>query len=251
MRPLALVSTVVPLIVVVVRAVPVAAGAVELAPAQGEPEQHQRRDRQAGGGHRGGPGGGRRDLGGEGGRSRCAAAGRGGGERERGQHREGGRLDQAGGDAGGGADFREPEQPGPDRQQVAAEGGQREAGSGGGGQPAGQQCGGRPAGDGQHRQGEAERRDHLQQEQPPDGRDGPVPGQVQVKMDRRGGGQQPRTRDPQDGRGPAGRRPSGVLPRAPCRSRRPGHAVPSCHRSVLRVRLLPGPVSVAAAAGAG
>ena len=192
MRPPAFVSTVVPLIVVVVRAVPVAAGAVELAPAgrartapARRPPGPRRSSRR--------PGRRPADPGGEGRRGRCAAPAGAGQARARPAPRR--RPPRPGRRrCGGGADLREPEQPGPDRQQVAAEGGQREAGSGGGGQPAGEQAAagrrGWPA-----RQGEAEGRDHLQQEQPPDGGDGPVPGQVQVEMDRRGGDQQPRTRD--------------------------------------------------------
>src|SRR5690242_21816009 len=56
-------------------------------------------------------------------------------------------------------------------------------------------------------------------------------------MDRRGGDEQTRTRHAQHDGGPAGR-PSGIgsrgPPRAPYRSP-PGHAVPLCHLSVLRV----------------
>ena len=75
------------------------------------------------------------------GRGRCRAARRcvrrGGSKRERGQDHEGGHLDQAGGDAGARADLLEPEQPGPDRQEIAAEGSEGEAGSRRGRQPAG------------------------------------------------------------------------------------------------------------------
>ena len=61
---------------------------------------------------------------------------RGGSKRKRGQDCEGGHLHDAGDDAGGRADLGEPEQPDPDRQEVAAEGGEGEAGSRRGGQPA-------------------------------------------------------------------------------------------------------------------
>src|SRR5690349_24821480 len=57
-------------------------------------------------------------------------------------------------------------------------------------------------------------------------------------MDRRGGDQQTRTRHAQYDYGPAGRRPSGMLPRGPPRAphrSHPGRAVPLCHLSVLRV----------------
>ena len=256
MKPLALVSTVVPPIVVVFRRrargrrcrrslAPATASPNSTSAATARPAAVIPAARAIAGGI----------WAGNRGRGRCRAARRGlrrgGSKRERGQDHESGHLHQAGGDAGAGADLLEPEQPDPDRQEVAAEGSEGEAGSGRGRQPAGDD---EPAGDGQHRQPEAEGRDHLQQEQPPDRRDRPVPGQVQVEMDRCGGDQQTRTRHAQDDCGPAGRRPFGVLlrgpPRAPYRSQ-PGHAVPLCHLSVLRVR--PGAVRsvpVASAAGA-
>ena len=133
MKPLALVSTVVPPIVVVFRLVPATVGGGELAPATTSPNSTSAATARpaavipaalaaAGGiwvGNRAGAA------------CRTARRGvrRGGGKRERGQDYEGGHLHQAGGDAGGRADLLEPEQPGPDRQQVAAEGSQGEAGS--------------------------------------------------------------------------------------------------------------------------
>ena len=78
----------------------------------------------------------------------CRGGLRGGGsKRERGQYRESGHLHQAGGDAGA-VDLLESEQPDPDRQEVAAEGGQGDARSARGGQPAGDD---EPAADGEHR----------------------------------------------------------------------------------------------------
>jgi hypothetical protein len=139
-------------------------------------------------------------------------------------------LDHSGDHARGGADLPEPEQPGPDRQQVAAEGGQREAGSGRGREPAGDDG---PAAGGQHGQPEAEGGDHLQQEQPADHRDRPVAGQVQVQVDRPGGDQQAGTRYPQQDCPPAGSRRSGVLLSGSrgCRHRcLSGRRFPPCHR---------------------
>ena len=184
-------------------------------PGYGDSEQHQRRNRQRRRGRCCRPGDRRGDPGGE--LDGVAAApppgpwprrppGR--SKRERGQDRERGHLDHAGDDACGGADLLEPEQPGPDRQQVAAEGGQREAGSGRGREPAGDDG---PAAGGQHGQPEAEGGDHLQQEQPADRRDRPVAGQVQVQVDRPGGDQQAGTRYPQQDCPPARSRRSGVL----------------------------------------
>jgi hypothetical protein len=54
--------------------------------------------------------------------------------------------------------------------------------------------GNEPARDGEHGPSAAEGGDHLQQEQPADHRDRPVPGPVQVEMDRPGGDQQTSTR---------------------------------------------------------
>src|SRR3984885_3153906 len=112
--------------------------------------------------------------------------------------------------AGGRAPLLNPEQPDPDRQEVPAEGGEGEAGSRCGGQPARED---EPVRNGQHRQPEAEGRDHLQQEQPADGGDRPVAGHVQVEVDRRGGDQQAPARDPQADSGPAARRRFSVLRR--------------------------------------
>ena len=251
MKPLALVSTVVPPIVVVFRAVPVAAGGVRAGCGHRDPEQHQRRYRQGGGDHCGRPGGRRGDPGRECSPGPAAvrrAVRRGGSKRKRGQDCEGGHLHDAGDDAGGRADLGEPEQPDPDRQEVPAEGGEGEAGSGRGGQPAGED---EPARDGQHRQPQAEGGDHLEQEQPADRGDRPVAGQVQVEMDRRGGDQQARTCHTQGDSGPAVRRrfsvPGRGWPRRLCRSW-PDHAFPLGHLSVLRVALVRSG-SVASAAG--
>ena len=50
---------------------------------------------------------------------------------------------------------------------------------------------------GQDGEGQCEGGDHLEQEEPADRRDAPVPGQVQVEMDRRGGGEQACPGDPE------------------------------------------------------
>ena len=145
MKPPALVRTVVPPIVVVFRPAPVlvAAGAGELAPATATPSSTSAATASAVAVIAAARAARRGDPGREPGRSRCRAAGRGLGrgvrrdrsQRERGQDRECGHLDHAGGDARGGADLFEPEQPDPDRQQIAAQGGQREGGSPRGRQP--------------------------------------------------------------------------------------------------------------------
>src|SRR5262249_10571880 len=99
----------------------------------------------------------------------------------RGQHRKSGPrgetdyLNDRGDDAGRGADLSEAEQAYPDRQQVAAEGGDHEPGHQGGGQS----VPGRRDGRGQQEGG-----DDLKQEQDPDGRERVVPGQVKIKVDR-------------------------------------------------------------------
>jgi hypothetical protein len=99
------------------------------------------------------------------------------------QRREGSHLDQASGDPRPRPDLLEAEQPDPDRQQVGAEGGQRERRARGGGQPAASH---------QRRYGQHESHDDLQQEQPADGGDLPVPGQVVVQVNTGGHGQQQR-----------------------------------------------------------
>ena len=217
----------------------VAAGAGELAPASATASSTSAGNGQGRRDRRCRPGGCRGDLGEESGRGRCRAPGRGrgrgsgvrpgGGKRERGQDRERGHLDHAGHDARGGADLFESEQPDPDRQQVAAEGGQREDGSRRGRQPARDDV---PAAGHQHGQREGEGGDDLQQEQPADGRNRPVAGQVQVQVDRPGGDQQAGARDPQQERRPAGSRRSGVpLSGSRCGHRcLPGRGFSPCHR---------------------
>jgi len=56
---------------------------------------------------------------------------------------------------------------------------------------------GHPVAGGEHQGSQAEPGDHLEQEQPADGGDVLEPGQIQVKVDRGGGRQQPRPRDPE------------------------------------------------------
>ena len=133
----------------------------------------------------------------------------GGGGGEGGQRGEGGHLDHPGDDSRGGADLLEPEQADPHRQQVPAEGGQGEPGA----------CrGDEPTAGREHGRGQAEGRDHLEQEQPAEGGDRPVAGQVQVQVDRPGRGQQPGAGQPQPG--PLGR--PGGRPAARC------HVPPPC-----------------------
>ena len=101
---------------------------------------------------------------------------------------EGSHLYHSRDDPGRRPDLREPEQADPQRQQVAAQGGQGEPGAGRRGEP----VAGR-----QHRHTKPEGRDHLEQEQPADRRDRPVAGQVQVKVNRAGRDQQPAPGHPQ------------------------------------------------------
>jgi PAS domain S-box-containing protein len=105
------------------------------------------------------------------------------------QHRERGYLDDSGDDPGRGAHLGEPEQPDPDGQQVASQRGQGEPGAGRRGQPAAGQ---------QHRDGQGEGRDDLEQEQPADGRNRPVAGQVQIQVHGPGGEEQARSSHPED-----------------------------------------------------
>ncbi len=109
-----------------------------------------------------------------------------------GQGREGGHVDYPGDDPGGRADLAEAEQPNPQRQQVTAQRRQREQRTRGGGQGEGHDGPDRD----ENRESEPEGGDHLQQEQPANGRDGPVPGQVQVQVDRAGGDQESRPGGP-------------------------------------------------------
>jgi putative ABC transport system permease protein len=113
-------------------------------------------------------------------------AGRADGDRGQGQDAERRHLDQPGGDPCPGADFPEPEQPDPHGQQVGAERGQREPGARGRGQPAVRH---------QHRGRQHERHHDLEQEQPADGGDGFVAGQVEPEVDGGGHGKQQRPRD--------------------------------------------------------
>jgi 3-(3-hydroxy-phenyl)propionate hydroxylase len=121
------------------------------------------------------------------------------------QDAEGGHLDQPGGDPGPGADALEPEQAAPGRHQVGAESEQREQRARGRGKPA--------AGH-QHQDRQGERHDNLQQEQPADGGDGPVPGEVKLQVDAAGHGQQQRSRSVQPAPQPAGRLKPPMLARA-------------------------------------
>jgi hypothetical protein len=115
-----------------------------------------------------------------------------------------------------------------------------------------------PAAGGQHGQREAEGGDHLQQEQPADGRDRPVTGQVQV--DRPGGEQQAGTCYPQRDGPPVRSRWLGVFLSGLCgcrylclsgrRSRRGIASVRSLVVLVVPVWCPCGSVPVASAAGA-
>ena len=215
---------------VAVRSPPAAAGAGAAGGGGRDGEQHRGEDGGGGGAQLRGAAG----RGGEPGQDAARPVLRGGpgrGEGVAGQGGERGDLQHAGGDPGGGADFLEAEQADPDRQQVAAEGGQGEPGRGGGGEPAAQR---------QHRQGEAERGDDLQQEQPADGRDGPVTGQVQVQVDRPAGDQQPRAGQQQRGPDPAGPRRRRIVSHGSGRS---------CHRGAPSCHLLFCPVVAQATAG--
>ena len=107
------------------------------------------------------------------------------GQRQRG---EGSHLDEASGDPCPRSDLLVTEKPDPDGQQVAAKGGQGEGGTGDGDQPAVRH---------QRPDGEDERHDELHQEQPADGGDRPVSGQVQDQVNAGGHDEQQRPRDPQ------------------------------------------------------
>ena len=112
------------------------------------------------------------------------------GHGEQAEHGERGHLDEPGDYPRGGTDLGEAEQADPDRQQVSGQGGQ--------GEPGAKRGHHRVAG-GQHRGGQDEPGDHLEQEQPADGRDVLESGQVQVKVDRRSRRQQPSPGDPEHG----------------------------------------------------
>ena len=220
MKPLALVRTVVPPIVVVFRAVPVLLAVVpapaalptatpsstSAATARIAVDQLRPSGRSPAGSGRGIRGAGRPSAARPRPRARCGT----GASASAARTANAATSTHAGDDAGGRADLLEPEQPDPDRQQVAAERGQREACTRGGRQPAGDH---EPARDDEHRQPQGEGGDHLQQEQPADRRDRPVAGHVQVEMDRCGGDQQTRPRYAQDDSA-ASRRPAVLRARA-------------------------------------
>jgi hypothetical protein len=180
-NPLALVITVTPPIVAVLRA-PAAEGAGPPAPATATPSSTRAATETAAVAARHPetllqPG----QYGAAGRRWPGRLALRGGGKGEHSQRGESGDLDHPGDDPRGRPDLLEPEQADPHRQDVATEGREGKPGAGRGGQPAAGHL---------HGRGEAEGGDHLEQEKPADRRDGPVAGQVQVEVDRPGHGKQ-------------------------------------------------------------